>query len=44
MEEIQNYTTLLIRNWTEDENITADVSYSDLKSEPFYILAIDLIK
>lgn len=44
MEEIQNYTTLLIRNWTEDENYTADVSYSDLKSEPFYILAIDLIK
>lgn len=44
MEEIQNYTVLLTRNWTENVNITTNVSYGDLKSEPFYVLAIDLIK
>ena len=43
-EDFANYTVYLDRNWTKDFNITEDAPYRDLQSEPFYVLAINLIK
>ena len=43
-EDFENYTVYLDRNWTKDFNITEDAPYRDLQSEPFYVLAINLIK